>query len=81
VSSEVDTGKDEVGNYQMLEIRRSTAGGSTEFYINGVLKATIATDLPAPTRELNLVLNLTGQGAVHIDYASVCLVNFQRILP
>lgn len=81
VSTEIDTTKEEATNFQMLEIRRNSASGASEFYINSVLKATIPSNLPGASLPLNLALSLAGQGDVHIDYVSVCLAGLVRNLP
>jgi hypothetical protein len=81
ISVEIDTGKAEANNYQMLEIRRNAVSGATEFYINSVLRASDNTNHPSQFTMLNLALQLAGQGDVLTDYVSVCLTGLQRNLP
>lgn len=63
--------------YQLLEIRR-TSSGSTEFYINGVLRASDNTTNPIAQRRLNLAVQTAGSRIVATDYVSICFDGLQR---
>jgi hypothetical protein len=64
--------------YQMVEIR-TTADGATEYYIDGIQRAT-TTAKPANKLKLNLAIQASGARVVATDYVSICLDGVQRKL-
>jgi hypothetical protein len=82
VSVEVNTGQLDHTNYRKLRIERNGTTGAFEFYMNDVLVATEAANLPGIGTPLNLAIQVGNSSAqVNTDYVAVCLKDFARHLP